>query len=73
MNRICRTVFRQSQTVLMFGFDLGTGVFEFCCVFWYHNYLLMNGTKKKRFMAVKGPKGALFYMGMRFRSFCVYC
>ena len=27
--------------------------------------------EKKWFMAVKGPRGALFYMGSRFRPFCV--
>ena len=35
----------QSQTVLRFGFDPRTDVFGFCFVFWYHNNLLMNGTK----------------------------
>ena len=27
--------------------------------------------EKKWFMAVKGPRGALFYMGPRFEQFCV--
>ena len=27
--------------------------------------------KKTWFMVVKGPRGALFYMGPRFESFCV--
>ena len=58
--------------MLRFGFDPGTDVFEFCCVFWYHCNLLINGTKKKRFMAVKGPRGAMFYIGPRFGSFRVY-
>ena len=39
--------------MLRFGFDLGTDVFEFCCVFWYHCNLLMNETKKM----VHGRKG----------------
>ena len=30
----------------MFGFDLGTYVFWFYCVFWYHCNLLMNEIKK---------------------------
>ena len=57
--------------MLRFGFDPGTDVFEFCSVFWYHSNLLMNGTKKW-FMTVKGPRGALFYIGSRFGQFCVY-
>ena len=58
--------------MLRFGFDPETNVFGFCFVFWYHCNLLMNGTKIKWFMVVKGPRGALFYMGSRFRPFCVY-
>ena len=46
LDRIFGTVFGQSRIVLRFGFDPGTDVFGFCCVFWYHNNLLMNGTKK---------------------------
>ena len=65
------TVFGSSRTLLMFGFDPETDVFRFCCVFWYHNNLLMN--TKKWFIAVKGPRGALFYMGLRFGLFWVYC
>ena len=57
--------------MLRFGFDPGTDVFGFCCVFWYHCNLFLKKIKK-RFMAVKGPRGALFYMGLRFRQFCVY-
>ena len=34
--------------MLRFGFDPGTDVLGFCCVFWYHCNLLMNGTKKKK-------------------------
>ena len=64
--RIFETIFGQSRTVLGFGFDLGTDVLGFCCVFWYHCNLLMNGKKNKWFMDVKGPRGALFYMGPRF-------
>ena len=56
--------------MLRFGFDPETDVFEFCCVFWYHYNLLMNG-KKKWFMAMKGLIGALFYMGPRFGPFSV--
>ena len=36
-DRILGTIFRHSRTVLMFGFALGTDVFGFCGVFWYHN------------------------------------
>ena len=45
MDKIFGTIFGQSRTVLRFGFDLGTNVFGFCCVFWYHCNLLMNGKK----------------------------
>ena len=58
--------------MLRFGFDPETDVFGFCCVFWYHCNLLMNGGKKW-FMAVKGPRGALFYVDRRIGPFCVYC
>ena len=36
-DRIFGTIFRQSRTVLRFDFALGTDVFGFCGVFWYHN------------------------------------
>ena len=39
------TSFGQSRTLLRFGFDPGTDVFGFCCVFWYHSNLVTNGTK----------------------------
>ena len=42
---IFETIFGQSRTVLRFGFDPGTDVFWFCCVFLYHSNLLMNETK----------------------------
>ena len=32
--------------MLRFGFDPMTGVFGFCCVFWYLCNLLTNGAKK---------------------------
>ena len=31
------TIFRQSRTVLMFGFAPETDVFGFCGMFWYHD------------------------------------
>ena len=31
----------------------------------------VNEWNQRRFMAVKGPRGALFYMGSRFGPFCV--
>ena len=42
------TVFRQSWTVLRFGFDPWTDVFGFCGVFWYHSNSVTNrkGTKR---------------------------
>ena len=45
--RIFGTIFRQSRTMLRFGFAPGTDVFGFCGVFWYHNISVMNreGTK----------------------------
>ena len=38
----------QSRTVLSFGFDPRTDVFEFCGVFWYHSNSVTNreGTKR---------------------------
>ena len=36
-DRIFGTIFRQSRTVLRFGFAPRTVVFGFCGVFWYHN------------------------------------
>ena len=41
-------IFEQSRTVLRFGFDLGTDVFGFCGVFWYHSNSVTNreGTKR---------------------------
>ena len=36
-DRIFGIIFRQSQTVLRFGFDPGTDVFGFFGVFLYHN------------------------------------
>ena len=39
---ILRTVFEQFETGLRFGFDLGTDVFGFCGVFWYHSNSMMN-------------------------------
>ena len=50
---------RQSRTVLSLGFDPGTDVFGFCCVFWYHCDSVTNGTKKW-FIVVKGSRGVLF-------------
>ena len=33
--------------------------------------VIRRRTEKKWFMAVKGPRGALFYMSPRFGPFCV--
>ena len=45
---IFRTVFRQSRTMLRFGFNPEISVFGFCGVFWYHDNSAMNreGTKR---------------------------
>ena len=59
-DRIFETIFKQSRTVLRFGFDPGTDDFGFCCAFWYHNNLLMNGTKKKGTIMLKGFMGLIF-------------
>ena len=62
LDRIFRTIFGQSWTVLRFGFDPGTDVFGFCDVFWYSNNSVTNH---------EGTRGALFYVGPRFGQFCV--
>ena len=36
--------FVQFWVVLTFGFDPGTDVFRFCCVFWYQSDSMTNGT-----------------------------
>ena len=61
-DRIFGTIFGQSWPVLRFGFDPGTAVFGFCSVFWYPNNSVTNR---------EGTRGALFYVGLRFGSFCV--
>ena len=61
-DRIFGTIFRQSWTVLRFGFDPKTDVFEFCGVFWYSNNSVTNR---------EGTRGVLFYVGLRFGPFCV--
>ena len=45
----------------MFGFDSGIDVFGFCCVFWYHCNLLMNG--KKMVYDREGTKRCLILYG----------
>ena len=40
-----RVGFGQSRIVLKFGFDPGTNVFRFYCVFWYRSNSMTNGTK----------------------------
>ena len=51
-----RTVFRQSRTMLRFGFDAGTVVFGFCGVFWYHNNSVMNCEGTKRCLVFYGSE-----------------
>ena len=45
---IFEAIFEQSGTGFRFGFDLGTDVFGFYGVFWYHSNSMTNreGTKK---------------------------
>ena len=47
-DKIFGTIFRQSRTVLRFGFDPGIDIFGFCGVFWYHSNSVTNreGTKR---------------------------
>ena len=47
-DRIFRTIFGSSRTMLRFGFKLEISVFGFCGVFWYHDNSVMNreGTKR---------------------------
>ena len=62
-DKIFGTVFRQSGTVLRFGFDPGTDVFGFCGVFWYHGNLVTNRVDTKRCIVVYGSEiWAIFYV-----------
>ena len=47
-DKIFGTIFGQSKTGLRFGFDLGTDVFGFCGVFWYHSNFMTNREGIKR-------------------------
>ena len=51
---ILRTVFKQSQTVLRFSFDLETDIFGFCSVFWYLSNSVTNHEGTKRCHVVYG-------------------
>ena len=51
------------------GCDPETEVSGFFCMFCCHSDSTSNG--KKKFIAVKGPRDALFYMGPRFGPLCV--
>ena len=62
---------RQSQTVLRVGFDPEIDVFGFCCVFWYHNDCVTNGTKKT-VHNLEGIERCPVFMGPRLRPFCVF-
>ena len=46
---------------------LGSSGFVVC----FNVAVIQRRMEEKWFMAVKGPRGALFYMGMRFGPFCV--
>ena len=60
---------RQFRTMLRFGFDPETDVFEFCCVFWYHNDSMTNGTKMVH--SREGTEMCLVLMGPRLGPFYV--
>ena len=53
-NRIFETIFGQSRTVLRFGFDPGTDVFEFCGVFWYHSNSVTSHEGTERCLVLYG-------------------
>ena len=55
-NRIFRTIFGQSRTMLRLGFDHGTDVFNFYGVLWYHNNSVMNREGTKRFPVFYGSE-----------------
>ena len=59
------------RTVLKFGFDHGTNVFGFCCVFWYHSDSMTNGTKKM-VRSCEGTEMCSIFMGLRLGPFCVF-
>ena len=46
----------QSLTGFRFGFDLGTDVFGFCDVFWYHSNLVTNREGIKRCPVLYGSE-----------------
>ena len=54
MIRIFGTIFGQSRTEFGFGFNLGTNVFGFCGVFWYHSNSVTNREGTKRCPVVYG-------------------
>ena len=56
LDRIFKTIFRQSGTELRFGFDPGTDVLGFCGVSWYHNNSVTNREGTKRCPVVYGSK-----------------
>ena len=55
-DRIFGTVFEKFGTGLRFGFDLGTNVFGFCGVFWYHNNSMTNHEGTKRCLVLYGSE-----------------
>ena len=54
--RIFRTVSGQSQTMLRFGFDPGTDVFDFYGVFWYYNNSVTSREGTKRCFVLYGSE-----------------
>ena len=53
---IFETIFRQSRTVLRFGFNPRIDVFGFFCVFWYYSNSVMNYEGTKRCLVLCGSK-----------------
>ena len=57
-----RISFGQFWTMLRFGFDLGTDVFGFCGMFWYHSNSVINR---------EGNERCPVYVDPIFGPFCV--
>ena len=60
---------KQSPIVLMFGLDPGTDVFGFVACFGVT--VIVDECNQKWFMAVKGPRGALYLWVRDWDNLCV--
>ena len=56
LDKIFKTVFRQSRTEFGFRFNLRTDVFRFCGVFWYHSNSMTNREGTKRYHVLSGSE-----------------